>query len=211
MARNDLASLATLAGIAYMMNRDGKKGEKGDKKAAVSGVDAVKEAAKIDTKPTGIDTGMSEKEPGWDSGSAPTASTASAAPRASGSSAGGGRGRMGGPTAAQAASNPGLSSAASAPAPTKAAYETPYDRMNRRNADAAQAKADTDVETRKLASAHPAPGRGVIDTSRINPNTLLPYKKGGKVKKMASGGSTSKGASVKGWGIARGARTAKTY
>jgi hypothetical protein len=31
------------------------------------------------------------------------------------------------------------------------------------------------------------------------------YKKGGKVKKMASGGG------VKGWGIARGSRKAKTY
>jgi hypothetical protein len=208
MARNnDLASLATLAGIAFMMNRDSKKGEKGDKKAAASGVDAVKEAAKIDTKPTasGIDTGMSEKEPGWDSGSAP--STASAAPSTPRS------------LAAKAPSNPNygnegrrpIREASAAPTPAKAAYETPYDRMNRTNREAAQAKADTDTETRKLASAHPAPGRGVIDTSRINPNTLLPYKKGGAVKKMASGGSTSKGSGVKGWGIARGARTAKTY
>jgi len=205
MARNDLTSLATLAGIAYMMNRDSKKGEKGEKKAATSGVDAVKQAAKIDTKPTasGIDTGMSEKEPGWESGTAP--STASAAPSAPRS------------LTAKAPSNPDYGNEGRRPireasaAPAKAAYETPYDRMNRTNREAAQAKADTDTETRKLLSAHPAPGRGVIDTSRINPNTLLPYKKGGAVKKMASGGSTSKGSGVKGWGIARGSRAAKTY
>jgi len=204
MARNDLTSLATLAGIAYMMNRDSKKGEKGDKKAATSGVDAVKEAAKIDTKPTatGIDTGMSEKEPGWESGTAP--STASAAPSTPRS------------VAAKAPSNPNYGNEGRRPmreasTPAKAAYETPYDRMNRKNAEDAQAKADTDAETRKLRSAHPAPGRGVIDTSNINPKTLLPYKKGGAVKKMASGGSTSKGSGVKGWGIARGARKAQTY
>jgi membrane protein involved in colicin uptake len=38
-------------------------------------------------------------------------------------------------------------------------------------------------------------------------------KRGGKVKKMAAGGSTSesKSSGVKGWGIARGARKAKMY
>jgi len=62
-----------------------------------------------------------------------------------------------------------------------AAYETPYDRMNRKNAEAAQAKADTDAEVARLRGNYPAKGRGVIDTSRVNPNTLLPYKKGGSV------------------------------
>jgi hypothetical protein len=80
----------------------------------------------------------------------------------------------------------------------KSAYETPYDRMNRLNREAAQAKADTDAETRKLRSANPPSGRGVIDTSNVNPNTLLPYKKGGAVKKMASASRRGDGIASKG-------------
>lgn len=53
-------------------------------------------------------------------------------------------------------------------------------------------------------------------TEVMKPGTRTNYenedtgmKKGGKVKKMAAGGSTSSGA--KGWGKARGARAAKIY
>ena len=60
------------------------------------------------------------------------------------------------------------------------------------------AKAEVDAETARLARKAPARARGArIDTAGLNPNTLLPskqYKKGG---------------SVRGWGIARGARKAK--
>lgn len=57
---------------------------------------------------------------------------------------------------------------------------------------------DTAKETEHLAKLHPPKGRGVIDTSGVDKDTLLP-------KKMAKGGS------AKGWGKARGARAAKYY
>lgn len=68
----------------------------------------------------------------------------------------------------------------------KPKYETPYDRMNRTNREASAAKADTDRETAKLRSAHPAKGRGVIDTSNVNPNTLLPRRANGGVVARAT-------------------------
>lgn len=64
---------------------------------------------------------------------------------------------------------------------SKPKYETPYDRMNRTNREASAAKSETASETARLASRAPAKGRGVIDTSNVNPNTLLPRRANGGV------------------------------
>ena len=85
---------------------------------------------------------------------------------------------------------------AAAPAAKPAAkYETPYDRMNRENRETAQARSETRAETERLAKKNPSPDRWKFDASKVDSKTLLP--------KMAKGGS------VRGWGMARGARKAK--
>ena len=78
-----------------------------------------------------------------------------------------------------------------------AKYETPYDRMNRENREMSQAKSDTRAETERLAKKNPAPNRWKFDESKVNPKTLLPTT------------GMKKGGSVRGWGMARGARKAK--
>ena len=84
----------------------------------------------------------------------------------------------------------------------KSSYETPYDRMNRQTSEASAAKREAEKEVANLRSRHPAPGRGRIDTSNINPKTLLPNK-------MAKGGMT---ASKRADGIAQKGKTrCKTY
>jgi hypothetical protein len=213
MARKkDLGGLAALAGLAYMASRD-KEG-KGSMPSAPTGDDQYNPDVK-QRSAAALDMGEIRDEEGTLSklrrntetgeaydptGSGSSMSSASKRPAATRSVAA--------KAPAKAPSNPDYGNEGRRPvkeASSKTAYETPYDRMNRKNREDAQAKADTDAETRKLRSANPPSGRGVIDTSNVNPNTLLPYKKGGAVKKMASGGS------VKGWGISRGARKAKVY
>lgn len=78
-----------------------------------------------------------------------------------------------------AAAKPAASTASADTAKPK--YETPYDRMNRTNREASAAKSETASETARLASRVPAKGRGVIDTSNVNPNTLLPRRASGGV------------------------------
>jgi hypothetical protein len=99
---------------------------------------------------------------------------------------------MGGPTAAQASSNTGLTS--------KPAYEAPYDRSRREDREAGR---DFDSLVSGLKDRIATSGdRG----------SVLPLKstKADKNEFMGSTG-LKKGGSVKGWGIARGARKAKTY
>lgn len=79
MARKkDLGGLAALAGLAYMASRD----------KAVKGDVPVEER----TAPSAgdVDTGMSEKEPGWESGAAPAAPAARSTGRRASAPAGGG-------------------------------------------------------------------------------------------------------------------------
>lgn len=93
------------------------------------------------------------------------------------------------PSAPVPTARPTTPPVAEAKAPA-AKYETPYDRMNRQNREASAAKEATAEETRRLANRVPARGRGVIDTSKIDKNTLLPkrdgYAKGGSVSKASS-------------------------
>lgn len=184
MARKkDLAGLATLAGLAYMASRD--KGGEGPAPSAP----AVAAAA----EPTRGGDLMSEKEPGWESG---TADESSARPAATASRpaakpvakpmGGSGRGGRGGATAEELA-------AYEASKPKKLQYQSLQDRARAYEEERAKS------------------GVGMYGTRKSEPREPLPtasdmaYKKGGKVKKMASGGG------VKGWGIARGSRKAKTY
>lgn len=114
------------------------------------------------------------------------------APRASAPSVGGGRGRTGGPTAEQASSNAGLTS--------KSTYKTPYDKA-REEDRAAGRDFDSLVGSLKdrIATAGER-GRALpLKSTKADRNDFM--------------GSTGlkKGGSVKGWGIARGARKAKTY
>jgi hypothetical protein len=97
--------------------------------------------------------------------------------------------RRGDSAAAASYSNEGRGSKAPAVVPysnegrgskaPKSTYETPYDRMNRRNAEQSAAKkeygASTKAETARLAKK---------SSGAMDPNTLLP-------KRMASGGSVS--------------------
>lgn len=83
--------------------------------------------------------------------------------------------------------------AKAAPAEKKSSYETPYDRMNRQNREAESSR-------RSAADDERATLRKNIrerNTGRVDPNTLLPES------------AMKKGGSVKGWGMARGARKAK--
>ena len=74
--------------------------------------------------------------------------------------------------------------------------------MNRQNREAAAAKDATAEETRRLANRVPARGRGVINTSNVDRNTLLPKRDSG----YAKGGSVSS-ASRRGDGIAQRGKT----
>jgi hypothetical protein len=89
-------------------------------------------------------------------------------------------------------SGPGRST--TPPTPPKATYETPYDRMNRKNAEQSAAKdqygASTRAETARLAKK---------SSGAMDPNTLLP-------KRMAKGGSVSS-ASSRADGIAQRGKT----
>lgn len=74
-----------------------------------------------------------------------------------------------------------------ADAKTAAKYETPYDRMNRKNAEESSAKAETAAETERLRKRSPAPGRGVFKTSEQK-FMGSGYSKGGSVSKASSRG-----------------------
>lgn len=106
-------------------------------------------------------------------------------------SAGGGRGGRGGASAEE------LASYAESKKP---AYETPYDRSRREDREAGR---DFDSLVDKLKSKFTSE-----DTRKP-----LPLKSTKSETGNAFMGSTGlkKGGSVKGWGIARGARKAKTY
>jgi hypothetical protein len=87
------------------------------------------------------------------------------------------------PAPAAAAPSKTVSGPGRKPTPPKAKYETPYDRMNRKNAEQSAAKdtygASTRAETARLAKK---------SSGAMNPNTLLP-------KRMAKGGSTGSASS----------------
>jgi len=197
-AANNAASLASLAGLAYLASR--QSGQPSDD----GGAPPVP-AAPADQAPMGAtDDGSNYSNEGRSGRNLAVGQAPASAPRPMAKT-----GPQGRSYSASDAQRMADYNTANKPTP----YETPYDRMNRKNAEAAQAQADADAETQKLRRAHPAPGRGVVDTSRVNPNTLLPYKKGGKVAakskptKMAKGGVTKSSASSRGDGIATRGKT----
>jgi hypothetical protein len=148
------------------------------------------------------DTGMSEKEPGWDTKEAPTKPAASKSGVVTKEQLAAFQAKHGadktlrdymnaqqnltrrGESKPAASTTAASSAPKTEPAKPKSTYETPYDRMNRTNREAAAAKADTAEETRRLRNRVPPSGRGVINTRDIDQTTLLP-------KKMAKGGMTA--------------------
>lgn len=182
MARKkDLAGLATLAGLAYMASRD-----KGGEPAAVTATEESVTTSPVrsgEVEETSLDKMADVPR------SRPTAPRTSA-PRASAPSAGGGRGGRGGATAEELAAYA---------ASKKPAYETPYDRSRREDREAGRDIGSV-VEGLKNRIAT-AGERG----------SVLPLKSTKSDKNDFMGAGYKKGGSVKGWGIARGARKAKTY
>ena len=81
--------------------------------------------------------------------------------------------------------------------PPKSTYETPYDRLNRRNAEQSAAKKEYGESTRAETARLAKKSSGAMD-----PNTLLP-------KRMAKGGSISS-ASSRADGIAQRGKTRGT-
>jgi hypothetical protein len=171
--RKDLGSLAALAGLAYMASRD-KEG----KGPAPSAPSAAPTAASADTGGDFIEAGsgpsgdfMSEKEPGWESGTAPASKPAAAKAK---------------PVAAKTPSNPNYGNEGRRPIkePSKLQYQSLQDR------------ARTYEEERAKS------GVGMYGSRKAKPREALP---------TAEDMAYKKGGSVKGWGIARGSRKAKTY
>lgn len=183
MARKkDLAGLASLAGLAYLASRD--KGGEGAAPTADEG------AVASPVRSGDVEEASLER-------AADIPRSRPAAPRAaapSSPSAGGGRGRVGGPTAAQASGNAGLAS--------KPTYETSYDRSRREDREAGR-DFDSLVSGLKdrIATAGDRGGDRLLKDARIRKDEQT----------FMGSGNYKKGGSVKGWGIARGARKAKTY
>lgn len=183
MARKkDLAGLAALAGAAYLASRD--KGGEGASPAADEGATASPvRSGEVEEAALDRAADIPRSRP------AAARAMAPAAP-----SAGGGRGRVGGPTAAQASSNAGLAS--------KSTYETPYDRSRREDREAGR---DFDSLVGGLAdrvrTAGDRGGDRLLRDARIRKDEQT----------FMGSGNYKKGGSVKGWGIARGARKAKNY
>jgi len=191
MARKkDLAGLATLAGLAYMASRDKEgKGSMPSASTASTAPSAAKE-----------DSAMSSDTEFGDLAGAQDRATSRAVQDQFNANE-----RVSTPATSRVKPKPiadskpkapvlGLSDPGSGDAPDtkvrkKAEYETPYDRMNRKNREAREASA----------------AKAKILTSSPAYDSTEDMKKGGRVKKMASGGG------VKGWGISRGARKAKNY
>jgi hypothetical protein len=191
MARKkDLAGLATLAGLAYMATRD--KAGKGDSAdVAPSAPAAAKEDTGGDFNEAGSGPAPAADEnygnEGRREGPMGVGKTTPSAPRPAAKPMGGsGRGKQGGASAEELA-------AYAASKPKKPQYQSLQDRARAYEEERAASGAGGMYGT-------PSKRREPLPTAED-----MAYKKGGKVKKMASGGG------VKGWGIARGSRKAKTY
>jgi hypothetical protein len=204
MARKkDLGGLAALAGLAYMASRD-KEG-KGSTPSAPTGDDQYNPDVK-QRGATAPDLGEIRDEEGTlsklrrntETGEAydPTGSSSSMA------SAPASKPAATRSIAAKAPSNPNYGNEGRRPvkeASSKPAYETPYDRARREDREAGRDIGSV-VEGLKNRIAT-AGERG----------SALPLKSTKSDKNDFMGSGMKKGGSVKGWGIARGARKAKTY
>jgi len=188
MARKkDLAGLATLAGLAYMATRDkGSKGEAPSSEDAASFAGTPENDSNAGMAP---EAGMMEKEPAENFKPTSTASRATPKPVAK-PMGGSGRGRQGGATAEELAAYA---------ASKKSAYKTPYDKA--REEDRAAGR-DFDSLAGSLKDKLTSE-----DTRKPLPLKSTKSETGNAFM----GAGMKKGGSVKGWGIARGARKAKTY
>jgi hypothetical protein len=228
MARGkDLAGLAALGALGMMMS----KGKKGSDTSGMDteGFEGIKDLPRRDT-------GMSEKEPGWESGtstkpsaSKPTASRARATAPSSRSTisaddeAGMSRGtRPRDPRNAEAGMSRGTRTTSMAGAgrgvtmPTQpqadsTTAEGMRNYVSRARTDTAPDTAQAD-RVRNLASAFNVPmaGRSEEPVRQRLSEDGVPYKKGGMVKKMAKGGMASS-ASKRADGIATKGKTRGKY
>jgi len=83
-----------------------------------------------------------------------------------------------------------------APTPPREKYETPYDRMNRKNSEMSAAKESTAAETARLRQRNmPA---STFNASKVNPKTLLPSKGFAKGGAISSASSRADGIATKG-------------
>ena len=174
MARKkDLAGLATLAGLAYMATRD-KEG-KGPAPSTPSVATPAKAASddgdfiEAGSGPSG--DFMSEKEPGWDSGSAQSRKPAAAARRA----------------------------------PPVGGRENARDAILARQG---RYPSNTEAGMRNYAPRRSAAQQLAGRDDTYNPDVAYRTR---SENKDTSDLTYKKGGSVKGWGVARGARKAKTY
>ena len=205
MARGkDLAGLASLAGLAYLASQG--KGNKGADRDTDTGVDvqpsyAQPTPASVAPTPASMaDENYSNegrREGPIAVGRAPAPVRPTVARPAARPMGGSGRGGQGGATAEE------LAAYASSKKPT---YETPYDRARREDREAGRDIGSV-VESLKNRIATAGDRGEVLKDARIRKDEQKfmgsGMKKGGKVKEKTP--------SVKGWGIARGARKAKMY
>jgi hypothetical protein len=203
MARKDLAGLAALAGMAYLANRDKGGADAGNTGPAAQA--APQAAPQIEDE---SDRGsMTPDQLAYDKQpTAPAARPRPVAKPVARPMGGSGRGGQGGATADELAAYA---------ANKKPAYESSYDRSRREDREAGRDIGSV-VEGLKnrIATAGERGSALPLKSTKADKNDFMGstgLKKGGKVKKMASGGTASKVSGVKGWGIARGSRKAKNY
>ena len=215
--RKDLTALAALGTLGYMMSKKGDKKDDKQTSAAAESRIAADRVASEEPKVIGDDSGMDAEEAAnkrtermltnpnaREYGEAGTSMTVSPSKR---------------PTAPSAAKN------TAKPAPKTPAYVQSYteDMMeadNPRSVKAEKAPAAASVDVTKLSladrrklSRENSSGSGPTDTRSVNERMRESFglKKGGKVKRMASGGMASS-ASKRADGIAtRGKTNCKMY
>lgn len=197
--KSNLGGLAALAGLAYMMTRD--KAKKGEAPTATAAPAPEVKVAEPITAPKYKDA-MQEKEPGWDTKeapakSAPARSTRSAAP--------------------SALSGPSL--AADAPAAAPAADDSAFGMGKTKHSGGLGTTTRTlgaDNGGRRIHPEYPEDMRAALKRdAQATARDLVRGQKGYSERTgrdlVRGQDGYAKGGSVKGWGIARGARKAKTY
>lgn len=195
--KSNLGGLAALAGLAYMMTRDkAKKGEAPAASTASTPAPEIKVAEPV-TTPKYKDA-MQEKEPGWDTKEAPVKSAPARSTR---------------PAAPSALSGPSL--AAAAPAADDSAFGMGKTKQGGGLGTIARTLA-ADNGGRRTHPEYPEDTRAALKRdAQATARDLVRGQKGYSERTgrdlVRGQDGYAKGGSVKGWGIARGARKAKTY
>lgn len=187
--KSNLGGLAALAGLAYMMTRDkAKKGEAPAASTASTPAPEIKVAEPV-TAPKYKDA-MQEKEPGWDTKEAPVKSASAGSSR---------------PAADPRFVTPEVGAKAYR---SRARSDSPLSGPNlaaeQRAPDPREALMRNYVPRRDPRASGAMSGDFMADSAKSRGVRNM-YERGAEETGMKKGGS------VKGWGMARGARKAKTY